>query len=147
MVRGNFKAQHARYSKRSTANEFGIEPKQLRQWISKKTELIKYPELKAELLEWFRDAQAQQKTISQFMIQAKACSLCAASCYQEKYGDCKMRNFYNQWMDEGIKEYTKTSRMKRPSYLLVTTWVKEAWETIDVNIIKKFFKYCGIANA
>ncbi|CAG8786186.1 5929_t:CDS:1, partial [Gigaspora rosea] len=39
-----------------------------------------------------------------------------------------MRNLYNQWMDEGIKEYTKAGKMKRSSYLLVATWVKEAWE-------------------
>ena len=57
-----------------------------------------------------------------------------------------MRNLYNQWMDEGIKEYTKAGKMKRPSYLLVATWVKEAWEAVDINMIRKSFKCCGISN-
>ncbi|CAG8524510.1 17485_t:CDS:2, partial [Cetraspora pellucida] len=70
-------------------------------WITKKSDLMKaapyiqklshgaqprYPELKAELIEWFRDLRSQQKVVSWFMIQAKACSLCATSCYQNKYG-------------------------------------------------------------
>ncbi|CAG8784740.1 15577_t:CDS:1, partial [Racocetra persica] len=87
-------------SKRSTAYKFQIEPKQLRNWITKKSDLMKaasyiqklshgarlrYPKLEAELIEWFRDLRSQQKVVSQFMIQAKACSLCATSCYQNKY--------------------------------------------------------------
>ncbi|CAG8740786.1 12029_t:CDS:2, partial [Ambispora leptoticha] len=52
------------------------EPKQLRDWITKKSDLMKaapyiqklshgarlrYPELEAELIEWFRDLRSQQK--------------------------------------------------------------------------------------
>jgi transposase-like protein len=96
MVRGNFKARRARvttkqrrqwsareklmivayyeksYSKRSTANKFEIEPKQLREWIKNKEQLIKvapysqrlnggarpkYPALEVELLEWFKESR------------------------------------------------------------------------------------------
>ncbi|CAG8756569.1 19616_t:CDS:1 [Racocetra persica] len=49
-------------------------------------------------------------------------------------------------MDEGIKEYTKTGKMKCPSYLLAATWVKETWEAININLIRRFFKCCGISN-
>ena len=56
------------YSKHLTANEFGIERKQITDWISKKSDLLKaapyvqklssgarpkYPELEAEVIEWF----------------------------------------------------------------------------------------------
>ncbi|CAG8781878.1 25853_t:CDS:2 [Racocetra persica] len=58
-----------------------------------------------------------------------------------------MRNLYNQWMNKEIKEYTKTSKTKRPSYLLIATWVKEAWEAVDINMIRKSFTCCGIFNA
>ncbi|CAG8847444.1 28218_t:CDS:2, partial [Racocetra persica] len=43
-------------------------PKQLREWISKKPELMK-----------FHQAQSQQKTVSRYMIQAKAHSLATTS--------------------------------------------------------------------
>ncbi|CAG8794442.1 16066_t:CDS:1, partial [Gigaspora rosea] len=57
--------------------------KQLREWISKKSDLLKvapyiqkllpgarpkYPELEAELIEWFQEARSQQKTVSRYMI-------------------------------------------------------------------------------
>ncbi|CAG8608816.1 21571_t:CDS:2, partial [Gigaspora rosea] len=72
MVCGNFKTRRARitrHSKRSTAKEFKIQTSQLRDWISKKSKLLKaapyiqklsigarpkYPELETELIEWFR---------------------------------------------------------------------------------------------
>ena len=48
-------------------------------------------------------------------------------------------------MDEAIKEYTPTGKIKRPSYSLVATWVKEAWDNIDPAMIKRSFKCCGIS--
>jgi len=48
-------------------------------------------------------------------------------------------------MDEAIKEYTPTGKIKRPSYSLVAIWVKEAWDNIDPAMIKWSFKCCGIS--
>ena len=48
-------------------------------------------------------------------------------------------------MDKAIKEYTPTGKIKRPSYSLVATWVKEAWDNIDPAMIKRSFKCCGIS--
>jgi len=39
-------------------------------------------------------------------------------------------------MDEAIKEYTSTGKIKRPSYSLVVTWVKEDWDNIDPTMIQ-----------
>jgi len=58
-----------------------------------------------------------------------------------------MRHHYNHWMNEEIKEYTSTGKIKRPSYSLVATWVKESWDAVDINIIRRSFKCCGISNA
>src|SRR6185437_15117617 len=56
------------------------------------------------------------------------------------------RCYYNEWMNEAIKEYTLSGRIKKPSYLLVANWVKDSWDAIDSNMIKQSFKYCGISN-
>ena len=50
-------------------------------------------------------------------------------------------------MSEAIKDYTPSGKIKRPSYSLVANWVKKGWEDIDVNIIKRSFKCCGVSNA
>ncbi|CAG8508477.1 22517_t:CDS:2, partial [Dentiscutata erythropus] len=168
------------HSKCSTADEFQIQPKQLSEWIGKKSDLLKaapyiqklsngarpkYPELEAELIEWFQGLRSQNKTVGRYIIQAKAHTLCATSRFQERYRGIVnykfsqkwvdgfmsrnnlMRKIYNQWFDEGIKEYTKSGKLKHPSYSLVANWVKEAWEAVDVNLVRKSFKCCGIANA
>lgn len=58
----------------------------------------------------------------------------------------KVRNFYNDWMSEAIKEYTPSGKIKRPSYSLVATWIKESWEAMDIGMIRRSFKCCGISN-
>src|ERR1043166_2703696 len=49
-------------------------------------------------------------------------------------------------MNEAIKEYTPSERIKKPSYSLVANWVKDSWDAIDPNMIKRSFKCCGISN-
>src|SRR5204863_1366629 len=49
-------------------------------------------------------------------------------------------------MNEAIKEYTLSGRIKKPSYSLVANWVKDSWDAIDSNMIKRSFKCCGISN-
>src|SRR6266536_426333 len=50
-------------------------------------------------------------------------------------------------MNEAIKEYTPSGKIKRPSYSLVANWVKESWDAIDLNMIRRSFKCCGVSNA
>src|ERR1044071_6117116 len=49
-------------------------------------------------------------------------------------------------MMEEIKELTPTGKLKRPSYETVANWVKDSWNAVDVNLIKRSFKCCGISN-
>lgn len=75
------------HSIRVTANKYRIELKQVCDWKNKKTNLIcaapyvqklnigaqpKYSQLEEELLEWVRDLRRQLKTVTRYMIGAKA---------------------------------------------------------------------------
>ena len=96
------------HSKHSTAEEFKIQTSQLRDWISKKSKLLKaapyiqklsigarpkYPELETELIEWFWGLRSQNKTVNRYMIQAKAHAFCATSRFQERYWGLEIINF------------------------------------------------------
>lgn len=41
--------------------------------------------------------------------------------------------------------FTATGKIKRPSYSTVATWVKESWDDVSVDLIKKSFKCCGVS--
>jgi hypothetical protein len=49
-------------------------------------------------------------------------------------------------MDEVVKEYTPSGKIRRPSYSLVATWVKESWKSMDIIMIQRSFKCCGVSN-
>src|SRR5690242_5977392 len=49
-------------------------------------------------------------------------------------------------MMEEIKELIPTGKLKRPSYETVANWVKDSWNAVDVNLIRRSFKCCGVSN-
>ena len=49
----------------------------------------------------------------------------------------------DEWSHQGIYP---SGRIKKPSYSLVANWVKDSWDAIDPNMIKRSFKCCGISN-
>jgi hypothetical protein len=57
-----------------------------------------------------------------------------------------MRKNYNNWMAESMKELTPTGKIKRPSYETVVNWVNASWNAVDIGIIRRSFKCCGISN-
>lgn len=48
-------------------------------------------------------------------------------------------------MMEEVHDLTPAGRIRRPSYSLVCSWVKDSWDDIDENLIKKSFKCCGVS--
>ncbi|CAG8710438.1 19721_t:CDS:1, partial [Gigaspora rosea] len=46
-----------------------------------------------------------------------------------------------------VKELTAASQIKCLPYNLIAEWVKHAWDDIDIQLIKCFFKCCGISIA
>ena len=55
--------------------------------------------LETELTEWFRESRSQLKTVSRYMIQAKARSLAKKSIYEPFYPDIKEAKFSQKWVD------------------------------------------------
>ena len=49
-------------------------------------------------------------------------------------------------MTETVKELILTGKFKRPSYETVANWVKDSWNAVDVNVIRRSFKCYGISN-
>jgi hypothetical protein len=41
--------------------------------------------------------------------------------------------------------FTATGKIKRPSYSTVATWVKDSWDGVSIDLIKKSFKCCGVS--
>jgi hypothetical protein len=56
----------------------------------------------------------------------------------------KLRECYDTWLSgDDDKEYTVGGNLKSPSFALVLSWVKEAWDSIDAELIRKSFLVCG----
>jgi len=55
-----------------------------------------------------------------------------------------MRIQYNEWMTSEMHELTRTGKIRKPSYSTLAKWVKQAWDDVDVNLIIKLFRCCGI---
>ena len=102
------------HSKRATATKFGIEPKQLRDWISKKTELLnahpgirrlhqgpppKFPEFEIALVFWIRERRAKGNIVTRYMVQMKAKEMVKQRKWQIRYPDIKSSVFSNKWVD------------------------------------------------
>ncbi|CAG8598291.1 15580_t:CDS:2, partial [Dentiscutata erythropus] len=56
----------------------------------------------------------------------------------------KSMEYYNTWMSSTIHTFTPLGHIKRPSYSTVATWVRDSWNRVDVDLIKRSFKCCGI---
>ena len=50
-------------------------------------------------------------------------------------------------MADGVQNYTKTGHIQHPAYNIVAQWVLDAWSNVNVTLIHKSFKYCGISNS
>src|SRR5215475_441160 len=115
------------HSKRATANKFEIEPKQLRDWLKNKDQLMKvapyiqkltpgsrpkYPELETELLDWFKESRSQLKVVTRYMIQAKARSFANKTRYQEMYPKINEGKFSQKWVDGFMTRHNLVNRRK-----------------------------------
>ena len=49
-------------------------------------------------------------------------------------------------MMEGEKTFTTGGAMRVPDLQTVSKWIKESWNEIDVQMIARSFKKCGISN-
>ena len=50
----------------------------------------------------------------------------------------------DQWLSEGINQFTEGGNMKTPSRKRTIEWVLDAWSQLSKKNIKKLFKCCGL---
>ena len=104
-----------------------INLKSNREWLRNKDQLMKvapyvqklvrgayprYQQLETELIEWFKESRKQLKTISRYMIQAKARSLAKKTVYQRVYPDIKEAKFSQKWVDGFMSRHNLVNRRK-----------------------------------
>ena len=75
-----------------------------------------------------------------------ATSGCGAKQFFQRQNESILRQKWMAWMCTDNKELTKGGNLKRPSLSMVITWVKEVWEDIPAEMVKKIFMKTGIYN-
>ena len=58
----------------------------------------------------------------------------------------RMKEQWAEWMFSGKARKTAGGNLAKPDLQLVVKWVKEAWDPIPVEVVKKSFLKCGISN-
>jgi hypothetical protein len=53
---------------------------------------------------------------------------------------------WNNWLINAPKAYTKAHNMQSPGYARVVSWISEAWNELDSNLIARSFQHCGITS-
>jgi hypothetical protein len=56
-----------------------------------------------------------------------------------------MRASYNDWLASGDKEFTPAGNMTAPEKKTLVNWVVESWNDLDMDVIKKSFRACGLS--
>jgi hypothetical protein len=54
---------------------------------------------------------------------------------------------YDEWLFSGERSFTPKGNRRAPPLSTFLRWIKEAWDKITPEIIKKSFLKCGISNA
>lgn len=67
-------------------------------------------------------------------------------CLNKPFKD-RLRHIWTAWMMSGAAKTTKGGNLQKPDITLVCAWVKEAWESIPNEMIRKAFLKCSISNA
>ena len=59
----------------------------------------------------------------------------------------QITEIYEEWLFDGPVEKTKGGNRRAPSKIVMLKWIKQAWDAISPDIIRKSVKKCGISNA
>ena len=55
-----------------------------------------------------------------------------------------MTELYDQWLSEGVHQYTEGGNIKAPSRKRIVEWILDAWSQLPKESIVKSFKCCGL---
>ena len=67
-------------------------------------------------------------------------------CLNKPFKD-RLRKMWIEWMASGDVKTTKADNLMKPHIELVSKWVKDAWDTIPEDIIRRSFLKCSISNS
>ena len=56
----------------------------------------------------------------------------------------RIMEFYDEWLASGMHYYTEAGNMKPASRRLIVTWILEAWNLVDKELISRSFKSCAL---
>jgi hypothetical protein len=114
-------------NKRFTAREFGIQPKQVRDWNNNKAKLVaaapyatklhpgksaKFPSLEEDLYTWINERRNNQNAVTRKMIVKKAISLSKEQEFLANHPDAFRFKFSNQWLDGFLTRYNLSKRRR-----------------------------------
>jgi hypothetical protein len=51
-----------------------------------------------------------------------------------------LKQKWEQWMIDGVHEYSKTGKMKQVSYSEICAWICDSWESVSVSSVINWFK-------
>jgi hypothetical protein len=57
------------------------------------------------------------------------------------------RDLYDEWLTDGVVDLTKGGNRRGPPRPLLLTWIKQAWDAVSPDIIRKSFRVTGLALA
>ena len=56
----------------------------------------------------------------------------------------RVTELYDQWLSEGVHQYTERGNIKAPSRKRIVEWILDAWFQLPKESIVKSFKCCGL---
>jgi hypothetical protein len=67
-------------------------------------------------------------------------------CLNKPFKD-RLRKKWIEWMTSSSATLTKGGNLMKPDIIAVVAWIKEAWDSIPIEMVIKSFLKCGISNA
>ena len=58
----------------------------------------------------------------------------------------RVRQQWNEWLQHGEEQFTRTRKRRRAAYDTVAMWVVDAWNDMPCEMIQQSFTHCGIAS-
>ena len=116
--------------------------------LTKKPALLVWDQFRAHLTELVKEALKRDHQTTPAVIPGGLTSMLQPlDVSLNKPFKVNMKKLWQEWMSGGNAKLTPKGNFHRPDLALVVGWVKEAWESIPPEMIKKSFLKTSISNA
>lgn len=89
--------------------------------------------------------KTRHNTAVQLIPPGMTCVLQPVDVSWNKSMKSKVRAMWDEWLEQGEQEFTRTGKRKRARYDTVATWVVKAWQELPQEMIEASFVKCGIS--